>query len=221
MVISRTNTSTVGEVNVFVGQDLKQKFQNHKGSNQYGEGINDDNDNINDNDNNKNINTNQVFTIENYGEKYHLNDDGDGNKHGYKSGSDSSIDSSSEKEMNQLRNEIAVNEMVNDDVFFQQQTRQMKINSIVNDDNLDKYAIEITKDGIEKQKKKNVNMNDVKHDQDDHDVNKNNNFSSMLKDKVVGVNMIENDIIDDIQQELNDPHGEQRQTKQTPKENVN
>ena len=52
VVIPNTGTSTPGEVNVFVVQDLKEKFQNHKGSNQYDEGVNDANDN-NNNDNNK------------------------------------------------------------------------------------------------------------------------------------------------------------------------
>ena len=185
-----TSASTTGEVNVRV-QDLKQNFEN-----QYGEGVNDANNNNNiNNDNNKNINTNQVFTIENCGES----------------------DSSSEKEINELRNEIAVNEMVNDDVFFQQQTRQMKINSIVNakanvDDNLDEYAIKITKDSIEKENKEQDKKDSVNIDDD---VKKKDNFSSMLKDKVMGVNMIENDIVDDIQQDINDPHGKHTQTQQT------
>ena len=107
--------------------------------------------------------------------------------------------------------------------MFSTTNTSMKINSIVNenvnlnenenDDNLDEYAIKITKDAIEKDKKENINVGD--------DVNKNDNFSSLLKDKVVGVNMIENDIVDDIESDLNDPHGKHKQTKRTPKPNVN
>ena len=115
---------------------------------------------------------------------------------------------SSEAEINEIRNEIAIKSALNRTAGGNINDDNNNNNNNINMSQVYDDVLQMEKEKIEMQqnkydKKNNINVNLFGIEQE----KKNENFSSMLIDKVVGIDMIENDIVDDMEQEIQNPNG--------------
>ena len=124
---------------------------------------------------------------------------------------DGDTSDSSEAEMNELRNKIAVNTLLTQEAVIITPgggDDGNNDNNIDDDINVDAAMYEAVVE-MEKHEKRKANGIDgeLKKEKD--------NFSSMLTDKLVGIDMIEDDIVNDMENEIQDPHGKNN-NYQTP-----
>ena len=124
---------------------------------------------------------------------------------------------SSEAEINEIRTQMAVQTLL---------TRESMItpggpdgDDDPNDDNIDMYAATIAIENLENEnennnnKQENININNNNNDVNNLQLGqKKENFSSMLTDKLVGIDMLENDIVNEMEQDVQDPNGMNSQT---------
>ena len=151
------------------------------------------------------------------------NDGGEGMAHGETlaigdEGEGGDTSDSSEAEINEIRTKIAVNALLTEDVLITPGgASDVHVNVNVNgngngndDINVDKMyeaVIEMEKQETQGQNQnKNLNNNGASVIVPPG----NDNFASMLNDKLVGIDMLADDIVDEMEQDVQDPNGKNR-----------
>ena len=120
---------------------------------------------------------------------------------------------SSEAEMNESRHKIAVNTLLTQEAVMITPRGGNENNDLYNDNNDDDINVDAAMYEavveMEKHEKRKANGIDgeLKKEKD--------NFSSMLTDKLVGIDMIEDDIVNDMENDIQDPQGKNN-NYQTP-----